>query len=62
MNACPIPQPRGRSVVASFEDQNGNPLLFGAVYLVQLDRNAMFTYGSGMFNKLKFNPREGNVI
>jgi len=58
----PIPRPRGKSVAATFTDQNGNPLLFSAVYLVQVNRNAMFACPEGMFNKIKFNPSERNVI
>ncbi|MBL4754031.1 MAG: hypothetical protein JKY52_10625 [Flavobacteriales bacterium] len=58
----PVPQPKGKSVAATFTDQNGNPLLFTSVYLVQKDRNAMFTYSAGMLHKFKFNPDEQNVI
>ena len=58
----PIPRPRGKSVMASFTDAEGNPLVFDIVYLVQKDRNALFTYYAQAFNNLKFNPNQENVL
>ncbi|MBL4657801.1 MAG: hypothetical protein JKX73_07350 [Flavobacteriales bacterium] len=58
----PIRRPIGKSVAATFTDEDGNILSFNNVYLVQRDQNAMFTYNRGMFNKIKFNPNEENVI
>ena len=62
---CDSPQsyPRGASVEASFVDQNGKPLSTSyTVYLVDREKNALFTYNGNPCANFQFNPSSKSVI
>ena len=59
---CPRSGPSGRTVVASFIDEDGNPLVFNKVYLIERDRNVMFTYYGNAFKRFRYNPEKENVL
>jgi hypothetical protein len=56
---CPEMSPRGASLAVTYTDQNNKELAGVSVHLVELGRNAIFTYYSG--NPIKFNPRVDNI-
>ena len=58
----PIRQPKGKSVEASFSSLAGVPLTLAVVYLIQNDKNAIFTFKDSQFGNLMFNPRETNTL
>ena len=58
----PIKQPKGKTVNATFASVAGAPIVLGAVYLIEKNRNSIFTYDIGQFNNLKFNPKETNTL
>lgn len=58
----PVPQPKGKTVSASFSNLAGTSLLLGTVYLIERNRNAIFPYDFSQYNKLKFNPKEENIL
>ena len=58
----PIKQPKGKTVNATFASVAGAPIVLGAVYLIEKNRNSIFTYDIGQFNNLKFNPNETNTL
>jgi hypothetical protein len=58
----PVPQPKGKTVSASFSNLAGTSLILGTVYLIERKRNAIFPYNYNQYNKLKFNPEEDNIL
>ncbi|MDG2370684.1 MAG: hypothetical protein P8M12_08570 [Flavobacteriales bacterium] len=58
----PIKQPKGKTVNATFASLAGAPIVLGAVYLIEKNRNSIFTYDVAQFNNLKFNPKETNTL
>ena len=58
----PVPQPKGKTVSASFSNLAGTSLILGTVYLIERNRNAIFPYNYNQYNKLKFNPEEDNIL
>lgn len=61
---CDMPQklPQGQTLMARFVDKNGKGLVIECAYLVERDRNALFTYYYGNFSNLRFNPSKNNMI
>src|ERR1051325_6990922 len=62
---CDSPQnyPKGASVSASFVDNSGKQLSTSyAVYLVDRQRNALFTYSGNPCNDFKYDPSSKSVI
>ena len=47
---------------ASFSSLAGVPLTLAVVYLIQNDKNAIFTFKDSQFGNLMFNPRETNTL
>ena len=58
----PVPQPKGKTISASFSNLAGTSLILGTVYLIERKRNAIFPYDYSQYNKLKFNPNEENIL
>jgi len=58
----PVPQPKGKTVSASFSNLAGTSLILGTVYLIERNRNTIFPYNYSQYNKLKFNPNEENIL
>ena len=58
----PVPQPKGKTVSASFSNLAGTSLILGTIYLIERKRNAIFPYDYSQYNKLKFNPEEDNIL
>lgn len=58
----PVKQPKGKTVNATFASLAGAPIVLGAVYLIEKNRNSIFTYDVAQFNNLKFNPKETNTL
>ncbi len=58
----PVPQPKGKTVSASFSNLAGTSIILGTVYLIERKRNAIFPYNYNQYNKLKFNPEEDNIL
>jgi hypothetical protein len=58
----PVKQPKGKTVNATFASLAGAPIILGAVYLIEKNRNSIFTYDVAQFNNLKFNPKETNTL
>jgi len=54
----PVPWPKGKTVLASFTDEDGNELVFGSVHLIQPEQNSMFICK----RYVAFNPNRENVL
>ncbi|MBL4705257.1 MAG: hypothetical protein JKY54_12100 [Flavobacteriales bacterium] len=60
---CTIPaRPSGQKVMASFVDDNLDPILLSNVQLIERSRNAVYNFPNTQFAKLKWDPKENNVI
>ena len=55
-------KPNGQKTVASFTDQYGNPLLLENAQLIEMNTNAVYRYSSTEFEKLRWNPKEDNLL
>tara|TARA_B100000700_G_scaffold244412_1_gene272564 strand:- start:85 stop:1812 length:1728 start_codon:yes stop_codon:yes gene_type:complete len=58
----PVKQPKGKTIDASFASLAGTPIVLASVYLIEKDKNAIFTYVESQFDNLKFNPKETNTL
>lgn len=61
---CDQPQmlPKERVIAARFFDENEKNLNLSHVYLVEKNRNAIFTYYNNKFNHFQFNPSAKNMV
>ena len=55
-------KPNGQKTVATFTDQVGNPLLLENAQLIEMKTNAVYRYSSTEFEKLRWNPKEDNLL
>lgn len=58
----PTGLPKGAAVYASFVDSTGKKIIPGSIYLVEKNKNTVFTYYDVEKNKLKFNPKTENIL
>jgi len=58
----PLSVPQGTSVFAHFSDQSGNNLKISPVYLVEVGRNALYTFAANRNEKISYNPKKNNVL
>lgn len=54
--------PKGAQIAAQFSNQKGEEIIFSQVMLVDLKRNAYFTYYSHYFGKFQFDPKAENIL
>jgi hypothetical protein len=58
----PLGLPSGTSVFPLFADKDGNKISVKPVHLVEIGRNALFTFSSNRFEKISYNPNRKNVL
>ncbi|MFH1319578.1 MAG: hypothetical protein ABII90_02865 [Bacteroidota bacterium] len=58
----PINFPKGNIITAEFQDEQENALNLDRVYLVEKNRNAMFTYYSNQYVQFRYNPKVKNML
>lgn len=58
----PVKYPRGMITKANYVDENGNPLVFSNLNLIERQRNACFPLTNTMVQRLPFNPKKTNVL
>ena len=59
---CPQMLPQGNTIAAKFCDDNGAIIDLNHVYLVEKNRNAIFTRYYFDFNHFQYNPAQKNMI
>lgn len=59
---CPLNLPQGKMLAAHFQDEQGNKVNMNEVYLVEMNKNAMYKIFNNNYPEFQYDPSSENVL